>query len=417
MICTWPTNYKLKLESKLIYHAIGNGLFSSGKILIKNLGSNENIKEFNYIYDCGTNNSKEILEKRIDEYNKSNKKNLDLLTISHFDKDHINGLEKLLNGRRVKRIILPYLDPRQRFTLALKYFSHVKKISYMIFDPTSFFENYADEIIYVTDTKYDSKQTQVFNDNDNSIRIIGEEIDKSLLAEDLVTMPSKVRVFSKLEMKYNDLVKFKFYNRSIEDYELTDFYFKVDAVLKKFSLKLDKKIFYNKMAMEEIKKIYKALPYGINNSSICMSVISCEEVGNLKNTNIKCIKSKLLGINCHSKACIQRFGYMFTGDLRLKDVGKYKIFNDFVEYYSNERDFITIFTLPHHGSKYNWNKDILNKFENADMIITARGNAIHPSSEVLRDLSLSSRHNTTVNHISNKEISNEVLYYSVPSSK
>lgn len=65
-------NYVLKLESKLIYHGVSNGLFASGTIFIKKGDCCEHSNEFNYVYDCRTNNSYAILAKRIDDYKKSN---------------------------------------------------------------------------------------------------------------------------------------------------------------------------------------------------------------------------------------------------------------------------------------------------------------------------------------------------------
>ncbi|MGE4050192.1 MAG: MBL fold metallo-hydrolase [Piscinibacter sp.] len=35
---------------------------------------------------------------------------VDLLVLSHFDDDHVNGVERLLSSRRVRVLALPYLD-------------------------------------------------------------------------------------------------------------------------------------------------------------------------------------------------------------------------------------------------------------------------------------------------------------------
>lgn len=43
---------------------------------------------------------------------------IDLVVISHFDQDHINGLEILLRQYHVKTLLLPYLNLDQRLVLA-----------------------------------------------------------------------------------------------------------------------------------------------------------------------------------------------------------------------------------------------------------------------------------------------------------
>ncbi len=43
---------------------------------------------------------------------------IDLLTISHFDKDHISGLDYLFSQYRVKTILLPFVDLPHRIFLA-----------------------------------------------------------------------------------------------------------------------------------------------------------------------------------------------------------------------------------------------------------------------------------------------------------
>ncbi|MCY6370659.1 hypothetical protein [Clostridium ganghwense] len=408
--CTLSLNHNIKLESSLIYHAVGNGLFSSGKLVIKNSDNTDYVSEFNYIYDCGTSNSAKILEDRINEYKKGNTRNFDLIVISHFDRDHVNGLEKLLNGRTVRRLVLPYLEPKQRLSLVLKYYHRNRKIASMIFNPTAFFNDYAEEIIYIVDDNKEYNEEVEFRNNNDLLSSSRREINKESMGSDFALTSSKAKIYNKLELKFVQLVKFKFYNKAIDDSELTPFYKNVDIVLDKYGVKLDENLFKNKIVMKKMKELYNGLSYGINNSSICMSVTPEEENDRLTSANSKCLMSIIMGLGCFHKPCMQRFGYMFTGDLSFNDTSKYLIYDDFINYYRNERELMSVFTIPHHGSVHNWNKDLLSKFKNAEMIITARGNKHHPSPVVLGDLSLASRLNTTVNHTLNKEIYNEIFY-------
>lgn len=93
---------------------VGQGLFSSGKILLPN---NE---EFVWVYDCGSANNKTVLNNAINSMKQAYPNELiDLLAISHFDKDHIKGLPELLKDRKVKYWLLPYYPLWQRLFIAL----------------------------------------------------------------------------------------------------------------------------------------------------------------------------------------------------------------------------------------------------------------------------------------------------------
>lgn len=101
-------------------HPIGQGFFYSG--LLKSQEA-----EFNFIFDCGSL-SYSHFHNAIDRFrskDSNDTKDLDLLIISHFDKDHINGLKRLLNGRKVKRVVAPFINYKQRVSVALNYISEL----------------------------------------------------------------------------------------------------------------------------------------------------------------------------------------------------------------------------------------------------------------------------------------------------
>lgn len=71
---------------------------------------------FTVVYDCGTETDSSILEAQINEFKKGITQ-IDLLFISHFHRDHINGLDKLLAGIPVVKTVIPML-PEKMVTLA-----------------------------------------------------------------------------------------------------------------------------------------------------------------------------------------------------------------------------------------------------------------------------------------------------------
>lgn len=104
------------IKQKYTAHPIGQGLFYTGQ-----LKSRLPNAEFNFVFDCGSL-SYSALNKTIDRFraiDSNDSKKLDLLVISHFDMDHINGLKRLLDGRKVKCIIAPFIGFKQRISIAL----------------------------------------------------------------------------------------------------------------------------------------------------------------------------------------------------------------------------------------------------------------------------------------------------------
>lgn len=105
------------LKQEFIIHPVGQGLFYSGKI------SHENKIKFRMVFDCGSNTAGACQEE-IEIYRDSDfleEKVLDLLVVSHFDKDHVNQIENLLKGGiKVKKLVMPFLTFEERLFLVLK---------------------------------------------------------------------------------------------------------------------------------------------------------------------------------------------------------------------------------------------------------------------------------------------------------
>ena len=92
------------------FHPVGHGLFYTG--IIKNL---ESRNQFTFIYDCGGKNTgidSRILKADLPEV-------IDLLIVSHFHADHINGILELKKKCKIKTAILPYLDETKKIYIFL----------------------------------------------------------------------------------------------------------------------------------------------------------------------------------------------------------------------------------------------------------------------------------------------------------
>lgn len=102
------------LISEFGFAPIGQGLFSCGAV-----GHFLDPQSFRWVYDCGTVSKRYHLWNAVDHLHRcwsggALRPRIDLVAISHFDQDHVNGLETLLARFDVQRLLIPYLPLWQR---------------------------------------------------------------------------------------------------------------------------------------------------------------------------------------------------------------------------------------------------------------------------------------------------------------
>lgn len=111
-----------EFKQKFTIHPAGQGFFYSGVISFELDSGTKKI--FRFVFDCGSNSQQRFCRDEIDNFKEIDfpeDEPLDLLIISHFDADHVNQLRYLLEGRTVKRIIMPFLNFSERLFLTLGY--------------------------------------------------------------------------------------------------------------------------------------------------------------------------------------------------------------------------------------------------------------------------------------------------------
>ena len=105
------------------FHPVGQGLFTSGVFQL------EGAEPYWWVFDCGTYLKKHQVDltKELDQLRHSVEKSrfngkprLDMVFISHFDRDHINGLLELLVKFEVSRLVLPYIPLHLRISIAME---------------------------------------------------------------------------------------------------------------------------------------------------------------------------------------------------------------------------------------------------------------------------------------------------------
>jgi glyoxylase-like metal-dependent hydrolase (beta-lactamase superfamily II) len=86
---------------------VGQGTFSTGWVsFADSRASSED--GFHYVYDCGSQSS-ELITEAVGEYAAITSR-VDALFVSHFDKDHVNGIDALTSRMEVDTVYLPYIN-------------------------------------------------------------------------------------------------------------------------------------------------------------------------------------------------------------------------------------------------------------------------------------------------------------------
>ncbi len=97
------------------FHQAGQGLFASGTVIA--IQEHKELPPYHWVFDCGSTSTVQIkpIVERFRDFIISTK--LDLLCISHFDKDHVSGLGDLLKNLDVDTVVLPYWSTIERLIL------------------------------------------------------------------------------------------------------------------------------------------------------------------------------------------------------------------------------------------------------------------------------------------------------------
>ena len=109
----------MNISVERYHYPVGQGIFSAQ--IIRGLGDSKYV----CVYDCGSVSGADNIPMYVNNlYEKLNpggkdKAKIDLLVISHLDKDHVNGVSKLMEWFDIKKIVIPYMSKIEKIILAL----------------------------------------------------------------------------------------------------------------------------------------------------------------------------------------------------------------------------------------------------------------------------------------------------------
>ena len=375
---------------------VGQGLFSSGRIQMRNAPS------FHWVYDCGTSSSQKLIQNAVNKYNSDkNQGNIDLLVLSHFDKDHISGVKELLkNGRKIKRWVVPYYPLWQRLVIASFLEIQPDDEEWAFYqNPIQYFKTYFAEELKTTKflllpEKEIESEISINLEPSNSDDVLSFETTKKLSGEfDNLEQnvhwlnPDKALLLRKGEEQFEFvLYNVPFHLLAKVPTNLTAFQKQVKQIIQSHQS--------NSTAPTPALKTLYTLAFG--NGSKHKNIISQY----LYIRNIKLSSFWGMGNNHIFDVSIDneneiavipkdktKNAILYTGDAFLNDL---PLLTDLTQSLSVERVArIYCLQVPHHGSKHNWQQGLANIFSPCLSVFSAdsqRRNG-HPHGEVLKDFS------------------------------
>ena len=373
---------------------VGQGLFSSGHIQMGDALA------FHWVYDCGTSSSQKLIQNAVNKYN-SNKSqgDIDLLVLSHFDKDHISGVKELLkNRRKIKRWVVPYYPLWQRLVIALLLDIQPDDEEWAFYqNPIQYFKTYFAEELKTTkflllpEKEIESEisiNLEPSNYDDvlsfETTEKLSNEFDKS--EQNLHWLnPNKALLFRKGEEQF----EFVLYN--VPFHLLA----KVPTNLTAFQKQVKQIIQSHRSNSTDptpaLKTLYSlAFGNGSKNKNIISQYLYIRNIklpsfwgmGNNHIFDVLIDNENEIAVIPKDKT---KNAILYTGDAFLNDLS---LLTDLTQSLGVERMArIYCLQVPHHGSKHNWQQGLANIFSPCLSVFSAdsqRRNG-HPHGEVLKD--------------------------------
>ena len=325
-------------------HPVGQGAFYSERF-IDEAGDSQ----FLMVYDCGSNSPRK-LEREISSSIKEDEK-INILFISHFDYDHVNGLAYLKSKYRIEKVVMPLISPFDKCYYLLDLPLSLQNI---VLNPQAFFEG--DTII---------NYVNPIEDNDEIVP----------LAENTIASGTRLNLSCYADWCY---IPFN-YDGAARRKDL-------ETAFKKKGIDIDwlEKRELDKMIenRSKIKDAYQSVcTGGANEASLVLYSGPINESRICRWWNGERWNRYFDAVECNA-ACL----YLGDTDLNQQVKGSNDMIDSLFSHLAAVSHHIGTIQVPHHGSIKNFNHKILTKWNIPKHYFASFGEKNthgHPSSEVL----------------------------------
>ena len=328
----------------------------------------------NIVYDCGSIGNREKIDTLIEKCFEKNEV-IEAIFISHLDEDHMNGVGKLLEKCKVKRICFPLITEEMKQALKIKIMieeaignSYSDFIKEFIENPELAIKKIKENI-----------EIELIEILPNDEEDIVEENNKKIDSENTKNKKIK-RIKKKSGEDIAEEIKGLEHSCNENKWELIPYNFKQETRIiefeknleeefgKKISLKEVEKIWIKNEdnSRKKIKKAYKSVEGGINNNSMTL-FSGVREVG----TQVQYDSSYV------------KVGCLYTGDYEAKEEDKWETLK---QAYKGYWEWIGMIQVPHHGSSCNCNDALISKKAVYFLSAGEKNSHKHPSPEVVENI-------------------------------
>jgi hypothetical protein len=391
------------------FHPIGQGLFFSGNFCSKGE------QRFSYVFDCGTISDQDFLKRQIDCFGDTlQNKKIDLVCLSHFHKDHVSGVKRLLTDYGAKVLVLPYVRLADRMILAVEEEADGDFLQFLV-DPANYMVGESDtRVVYIKggpdpsdppppfSNDFEDDSSNMSEGDNDSFETTVPSGDASSTAD--APIMSAKGTSSQLELLTHDkpiilsgLWEFVFYNEHRSDISLDYFENKVHQMIDQwFTIPGEDTA---EGLMKELRALYEDTfgKGGRNANRISLVMYS----GPLRSRNMMSHSWYPLKFNRLISECYhycrsskteelpfplhQSAGILMTGDFYFEKIEAIK---EAEKHFTSRRwTRAEILQVPHHGSSYSWFEGAGKEFKNRVSVICAgEGRSNHPGKLVLKDL-------------------------------
>lgn len=337
----------------------------------------------NIVYDCGSSTDVRIVEKEI-RSNFEPEEDIDAVFISHLDEDHINGLPYLLKYCKVKKLFFPLLAREsQALLLLMRRLSDKQEnefISAFIRNPYEAF-NLLDiinrpSIYQVAENRDGQEEYDDYNGIDARRILSGEDVAKEIFEgraceiSDWMYIPFNFRETTRLA-ELQAAIK-KIFGKKLLACEVSE-------LVKKDPKKL-----------ADLKLAYKNIHGSLNtNSLVLLSLCISDKIVQTPLRQYWHPLFYLCSGCCRYMNCAN--GCLYTGDYDARGAQKWQeLQNAYMQY----EPYIGCIQIPHHGSRYSYNHQLLSVGKCMFFVISAgeKNSFRHPHGSVVKDILASYKH-------------------------
>ncbi|WP_413714521.1 MBL fold metallo-hydrolase [Serratia marcescens] len=314
------------------FHTVGQGAFYT-----------EEFSDFRFVYDCGTDTDG---KGRIEKYVKNHFRKgdiIDAMFISHFHRDHINGLEYLLSNFEVKYIFIPQYSVYEQ-VLDFMYTDRNlnlfdTKLTVLPVDAIKSISSKTKVILVKKHSRSDEKN----DDENDEIQNIGQLEDGDHIDSGKPLQPSQpcTHDWVFVPVNYNNCANSEVFKSHLNKLGI-HFQTTSDFI----------NSWQNKKQRTSINSAFKKLPKSPNENS--MVVYSGPKV-NSKKHSISRVHCNKFPHNIFFEYISNDAGCIYFGDYETHDDAWSTIKDALGKYY----DLAGVIQIPHHGSSKNFRNEII----------------------------------------------------------